>query len=256
MKRVLFVSCTNYNLEKHGKATVIRGFIDFLKSESDIELEILGIGTQIPGIYNIRLPTSKETILSIPGSLLNLRPLQNAIYYSRKIERKVSKFIKSVDPDIIIYDTMRTAQYAKRDKHRSHSTVYMDDLYSKRYQRVIEFGKLHDVEIDSLGNFSKKLPKLALKISRNSLIQKYLLKYEIKALRRQEKNSVEVYNQILLISEVEADELRKLTSSKNVRSIKPLLDYKVSPRSPKTVADSYFWEIIVFRITKFQRTNF
>lgn len=233
MKKILFLSCTDYATEKHGKSMVINGIVNILDSLEGVDLRVIGLGTNLPKIENHPLPQLGSIIRSFLRNIFNHKTIQSILYYSDEFHRDFHKIIEEVQPDIIIYDTMRTAQFANGLKTSARQIVYMDDLYSKRYQRIISFMKENNSNINLMGNFSKKLPSILKRISQSYLIQRLLVNYEISALRKEERESVDLYDKVVLISSVEVTELAELTSKKNIESIRPLIKDGSIRRAPR-----------------------
>lgn len=233
MKKIIFFSCTDHIQDRHGKSMVISGIFETILSFENVDLKVVGIGTKIPGASNYPMPSLKNILRSLIRNISSGRTIQSIIYYSVDSERKFRRFVEEEKPDIIIYDTMRTAQYSKGLKTQAKQIVYMDDLYSKRYERILEFGKKENVIINLMGNFSKKIPSIFSSLSNLSFIQALFARYEIAALKREEMNSVSLYDKIALISQVEVDDLITLTKSENVYSIRPLIKARCIRRSPQ-----------------------
>ena len=126
-------------------------FIDdskYLKHQPDFISKLISLET--PGIF--------EKLFNVLFYTLLLRrwPLQVSVYYKRKTQKQIQSIIDEEQPEFIIYDMVRVAEYRTEGNHQS--VLSYDDLLSLRYKRQLQWFKY----IPSVfGGFTNKLPNRA-----------------------------------------------------------------------------------------------
>ena len=61
-------------------------------------------------------------------------------------------------PDIEVYDTLRLGQHAPASPRGRRRVLYLDDLFSVRYDRMLAVDERGDVDINPLGEFAANVP--------------------------------------------------------------------------------------------------
>lgn len=232
MKKIIFVNTTSFLQEKHGKSLVIKGIVDYFSKLEAVDFKIISIGVELECYSNISMPTVNQILKNVIFQLLQRKPLQEILYYAPELKRHIINVINNEKPDIIIFDTMRVGQYAS-SINTGKKILYMDDLYSKRYLRILEAAKKYKITIDATGNFVNKIPKVLRNFSRQPAVQKALLAYETSALLSSEDRAVTIFDTVILISSREAIELSARTLKNNIMSIKPWIEGRGGKRSPE-----------------------
>ncbi|MGU3601364.1 glycosyl transferase, partial [Methylobacterium brachiatum] len=110
----------------------------------------------LPDIEHHLLPMPKLPEAAVNLAVLGGRPLQDAFFGSRAAHDQVSATIETFDPDTIVVDMLRMAQFVEKlpTKPRGKLVLDMDDVLSLRYRRMREAGTGN-----VLGAFSERMPK-------------------------------------------------------------------------------------------------
>lgn len=133
-------------------------------------------------------------------------PLQVSVYYSRKTHRQIKDFIREEEPDFVLYDMVRVAEYLAPGRGRK--VLSYDDLLSLRYRRQLDwFQYIPSV----LGGFSDKLPGALKRFADLKFVQKWLIAIESKLLASYEKQVAPRFDHLIFTSPDEALNFRKAT---------------------------------------------
>jgi Glycosyl transferases group 1 len=127
---------------------------------------------------------------------------------------------------MILYDTLRTGQYFCEELSSRIHVIYMDDLFSVRYKKMLDVIKAQSLDgINAMGNFGENIPRSLLAIYEKSpMLQKLLLQIEKKLISISENEAPAKFDRALLVSSVEQDILASRTNAENIFSIPPRLD--------------------------------
>lgn len=143
---------------------------------------------------------------AILSSCIKLKPLplQCALYAS----------ITEISPDmlppkggIVVVDSIRQLLLVEALRRRDPALriiVDMDDLMSRRVRLLLENG----FEV-SLGAFSAKMPNIFARLLSSGWLSKALMRYEAKALAAAEARLCAVADDVVTVSQLEAETLRK-----------------------------------------------
>ena len=179
-------------------------------------------------IHSPRAPEQLRRVLGL--ALLRGRPFQEAALTSPRIARALRDEIRAFRPDRILVDTDRFASALPRDV-ADRTTVYLDDLFSVRYARMLEVARARPaLDVDPLGNFASVLPGVARDVVTVPSVRRALLARERVAVQRRERTAPSRYRRVLLINPDEAQALREATGATNVHVVPPLV------RGPDVVA--------------------
>lgn len=219
MKKVLFVTTRLIYPVNDGRKVVLYNYCKGLAEQHNCEIKLFSIIDEeeknikqpsfISEVYQMSPPSKAEKLnnLIINSMILNRWPLQVSLYFSKKIKAKLDKVIEQYNPDIVICDMARTAEYLKDlDDKKYNKILDMDDILSKRYKRQYENGSLSS---DALGAYSKKLPDFINKILDKIDIMKFILKKEYKLLSKYEIEISKYYKSIVFVSPIEARAFNK-----------------------------------------------
>lgn len=247
MKKIIFLSTIFPRPIDTGKKVVISGIIDYLIDKNgvnNIHYILLGNSddyinakknsglniTFIQGISSI-----KKLINGIIYSLfLKKKSFQEAFFYSKDIKEQLIALINQEKPDIVIVDTLRVSQFLDNAQLGSTRIIlYMEDLFSIRYNKMIEVIKVYkDINTNPLGSFQKFVPTLLKNIITFKPLQLMLLNLEQRLIKDREYLAPHKYPECLLINQQEVAFLKKATQTQNVKMIKPLLNsVAFKPRS-------------------------
>ena len=143
--------------------------------------------------------------------------------------------LDAIGADVEIYDTVRMGQYlphAARAGRQPRRIVYLDDLFSVRYARMLETMRAHpEVEIAPLGEFQRVMPALLGRVAAHARVQRLLLRLERALVARRERQSVRDFDACLLVSETEVARLSARTRASNVHTLPPVVDPATAPRA-------------------------
>lgn len=203
--KILFISTTDDSKRNTGKGVVIEGMISILQSIDGVQFKTLCIGDGCDQQTKyISAPKLGRVLLNavVPRRASRRLSLQECFYFSPSISRKILEEIDEHKPQVVLFDTLRSGQYV--DQVKAHCTakllLYMDDLYSLRYERMINASRNSKTTIGAIGNFIKNLPApLALLVSKAAFIEKAALKLEAKLIKNAESMATERFDRVFLI---------------------------------------------------------
>jgi hypothetical protein len=135
MKKILFVTTRNpYSGRFSGDVIGTLKIIDFLKKK--YKIDVVSLGRQRLDKKNIQLfnqPNFILKILYIFLSLLEFKPMQFGIFFSKAMKNYIEKNAKNYD--LLFFYHIRSSQYLPRNY--SGKTIFeMGDLYSKNYYQT------------------------------------------------------------------------------------------------------------------------
>jgi hypothetical protein len=234
MKKLLFISTVYPYPPDNGKKVVVAGMLDYLIDSLGLE-NISFVMMNKPAV----LKDDKLAVIGLPKpktstQLFNLlyytmltgqKSIQESMLYSSENKEGLDKLIAEINPDIIVYDTIRIAQYFQEDKpYGENHVLYLDDLFSRRYERMGQLLKKYpQLQLNPLGNFADNVPSFLRSLLKKTAVQNMVLNYEKKIVAKSEKEAVKWFNKNLLINYDEADHLRKVSGIESVSPVKPLL---------------------------------
>jgi polysaccharide biosynthesis protein PslH len=234
--RVLFVLSISPYPKDIGKRIMLGGICDYLKqSPSVASICIASFADGEPGagvdyMAVLPRPCSKRKLFNALwySALFQSKSLQESFFWSPAAEKKLQLLIDEFQPDLILYDTLRTGQYGKGREHTPSriEVIYMDDLFSVRYGKMLDVMKEQSMEgIDAIGNFGDNVPATLLAIYKKyPALRKLLLQIERRLIAGSENRAPARFDRALLVSSVEQAILRQRTGADNVFSIPPRLD--------------------------------
>lgn len=161
--------------------------------------------------------------MAVDGLLRGRTPLQIAAVGAAGAGNTLARLVGKLSPDLVIADTLRVGPVLDRlPLGGARKVVYLDDLYSRRYARLIETMDRHpDAELNSLGTFARFLPGWMARIARVRGLQRALLQREMRLMEQAEDAAPGRFDRCLLINEQEAGVLRGRTGAQNIFSVPP-----------------------------------
>ena len=216
----------------NGKRAVLKGmveyFVDRLGAENVHYAMVAGAADAMPDlpcqVHRLSRPSTSEQLLQGAKGLLTSRrgTLQEALLNSRRLKRDIADLLGRLGCDLHIYDTVRLGQHRTAGKQRN--VVYMDDLFSQRYQRILDLdGESRAADFDPLGEFAANVPAALRPALRRPSVYRPLLAFEARRLRKREVELAQDFDAALLISSTEVDLLRQRSGSSRVSRLSPLL---------------------------------
>lgn len=220
-----------------GKARVLGGLCAFLAQHPRVSrLSYFHIarkpaedkGPLAPGYRHEPGPAFSEVCRNLAGKLATgrLPALQEAFTFSRGTRRRLWSFIEAEQPDVIVADTIRAAQYLQDPGRPSgRYLLYLDDLFSLRYERILELmDTIPENGGNALGNFVSFVPRSLQPLATHRLSLRMLLSYERRAVARRENEVVRHFARSFLINPDEVELLRQRSGSDDVFPLKMLTE--------------------------------
>jgi len=164
---------------------------------------------------------------------------QEAMLGSRTLRNQIHGLIRRLQPTIEIYDTLRMGQHSPR-RGTSLRVLYLDDLFSLRYARLLDVAADGDADIDPLGEFATNVPRRLRGLVRHPRVYVPLLGFERDRIRRREVEVTARFDASLLVNPDEV-EILSHRGGTNVLTLTPLLPLPASPvRRPVSPAEFVF----------------
>jgi hypothetical protein len=152
--------------------------------------------------------------------------LQESLLYSRRTRDELRTTLAGIGADVEILDTVRTEQYDEHLPARPgvQRVVYLDDLFSVRYARMLEVMADHpEIEIDPLGEFRSHIPAAVGRLVGRRGVQRMLLDVERRLVARRELEIARSHDLSLLVNPAEAASLRAQAGVEGVRELRPMV---------------------------------
>jgi len=235
MRKVLIVSSVLPFPADNGKKIVLGGFLKyFIYHYGEHNVIWLYVGNKEPEpaqsnirFISIKLPNSIRRLLSVLryAFVEKTKSIQEAILYTNRLEAEVHSQIQAIQPDLIVLDTVRAAQYGVPDEYINRTVLYMEDLFSVRYQRMLDVLNQAGIQkLNVLGNFISFIPAfLRIFIQNSRVIQRGLLRLEKKLIEKSEIGYAKQFKVNILLNQDEAALLHKRSSHSQIIVAKPLL---------------------------------
>lgn len=209
MKRALLVLTRNPFVKPSGRKKVLRTIISSIQSaDCRVDLAILDKDPGEPvahdgDIYWLETPNILELVgyASILPFLKGFS-LNECVYYSREIKKKIAWLIEIGSYDLVVGDMVRTAPLLENCTNNCHLHLDLDDLLSTRYDRWCASGEGAEA---ILGYFGERLPGIALKPL--EWAARKALKWESKRLSIREVHWANFADSVSLVSSAEAAKL-------------------------------------------------
>ncbi|NGY90110.1 hypothetical protein F3K44_06085 [Bacillus megaterium] len=245
MKKKVLLLFSDYHFPTdNGKRIMLKGFYEFFEKE-EVDYFIIGSEKEITSneikVTNLPKANFLEKIynLFVYSLILRKKSFQEAIMFNKRA-KDILDNIDYSKYDVVLIDTVRISQYISDKNIVSNMYLYLDDLYSRRYEKMIEVkGEYKDIDINPLGNFKSKLPKLAQKFLKNKIIEKIVLKFEKALIYNSEIRESKRFHNVLLINFDEANHLSKLVD-KPIQDIKPRIIHQEKGLKRKLDSNSSF----------------
>jgi glycosyltransferase involved in cell wall biosynthesis len=228
----LIISATAPDPADTGKRVVLRGLIRYLVDRlgpDNVHYALVGADSMPPISFPVRVhhlahPTLGSQLAALARSLTRPDyPLQEAMLHSGALRRQVRELVAQVNPSIEIYDTARMSQHVPQQRGSRRRILYVDDLFSVRYARMLAMADRETVDIDPLGGFADNVPGPLRSLARRPSVYLPLLRFERARLERREPEIVRGFDASLLVNADEVELLRQRSGSPDVELFTPLL---------------------------------
>ena len=212
-----------------GREAMIFQSVEMLRDEFDIHFVYFAAADAGEDRISA-LQSARVSRLKFPGLLRILyniarfphKSLQECLFYSSAAQARIDRILEQDQPDIVIADMIRTAQFVE-GRTAIKRVCEMDDRLSIRYARKIAL--LRDGG-NLLGTFENILPgAVASWLSR--IAGKTILKVERRRIAHREAQICRGFDAVTLVSPLEAAELSQQQPSARVCAIPPA----VKPRA-------------------------
>ena len=218
-KKIILSSIFEYFIEKYGSDNIFYYFIGNEKVENEKKVHLI---QKDPNNF-----IHKVTNIIKYSFLLQRKSIQESLIYNKKYRKDIEQIIKENNIDYVIYDTIRISQMFENSEVKLYAkeNVYLDDLFSIRYQKMLDvLEKYPDADINPLGNFKKYVPNFLLPFVKIKFITKLLLKFERNLIEKREVETVNNFYNNLLISNKEVEVLKERSLKENIAEVRPLLE--------------------------------
>lgn len=234
MTRLALISPVNPYPIDAGKKVVLAGLVAYFAERlpaGDVHYLLVGNDGEAAADFPVDVreipgPTRGQAIRNLGVRVISGRSsMQESFLWSRSTQSSVSRTLRELEPDIEVYDTVRTAQYAD-GVTAGRRICYMDDLFSVRYDNMLRSMKRDlTVEFKPLGNFAKRVPPRLHFLTEARTSQRALLEAERRLVARSEDRTAKSFDRCLLVNEHESEILRAraVVPSERVVTIPPLI---------------------------------
>ncbi len=235
----LIVSATAPVPLDNGKRVVLHGMLDYFVDRlgpDNVHYALLGeAGSQRPpfpgAAHRLDKPGSVRQLTTLARRFVTNRSctVQEAMLGSRVLSEQIRALVAWLRPTVEIYDTLRLGQHAPAEPRARRRVLYLDDLFSERYERMLAVAALGDFAIDPLGQFVEFVPVLLRPFVRRPAVYRPILRMERDRIRRREAEVVPSFDASLLVNAEEVKLLRERSGLPNVELITPLLRAVATP---------------------------
>jgi len=225
MKKVLLILTREPYPVDNGRKSIIAQTIEFFKDQYQIKLLIFSkykidkqkyYNKDINDIDRLYYPSKLELIKNI--IFRTNTSFQERLFFSNKSADIIKKVINENKHDIVYADMIRTAQYIEDfEFDKSIKVVDIDDLLSIRYSRFLD-----TKESSIFGTFEYLLPTIVRKPI-EKLLKNFILKKEIKLIKKREIEIAKKFDVSFLVSKKESQYLSNAIGKKiytNTQAIK------------------------------------
>lgn len=247
----LIISATAPVPVDNGKRVVLHGLLGYLVARLGAENVHYAV-IDSPGHARADFPGVAHR-LDRPGTVSQLATLarrlpadrsytvQEAMFGARSLRDQIHNLVAWLNPDIEVYDTLRLGQHAPDAPRGRRRILYLDDLFSVRYQRMLEVDERGDLDINPLGEFAANVPGPLRALIRHRAVYRPVLRMERDRITRAEAQVVAGFDASLLVNIDEVHRLRRLSGNDTVRVIHGMLP-AVTPaeRRPATPPELVF----------------
>ena len=229
---VLILSAVSPVPIDNGKRMVLSGmltyFLDRLGSDN-VHYAVIGRPgeTRPPfggAAYRLDPPATGEKLMTLGRMPFDRSySAQEAMLGSRSLQRQIHALTSWLSPTIEIYDTLRIGQHAPASPRPRCRVLYLDDLFSLRYDKMLDLKGADLAAIDPLGEFAAHVPGVLRPVIRKPVVYRHLLQMERDRMHLRESEVVHGFDVNLLINTNEADALRARSGSPKIRTITGLM---------------------------------
>lgn len=232
--RVLLLSAVPPRPVDNGKRCVLSGliayFVERLGAER-VHYALVGdSGESVPDLgcelHLLPRPARSVQAFNIAyGALLRRRgSLQEALLAGAELQEAIASLSRQLAAGLEIYDTVRLGQHRPHSRHGQRQVLYMDDLFSVRYERMLTTRLIDKTSINPIGGeFGRNVPGPLRSLVNSRRVYRPLLRTEQALVRRREPQVVHDFDLTLLVNRDEVDLLRERSGSEAVDVLTPVV---------------------------------
>src|SRR4051812_2577330 len=218
-KTVAFVSAVYPHPADTRKKVVISGFLRFLQEAVGAEnITYVGLGTFDRSVREpfrtVVIPLGGATrrlgSVAVHALMLRRKSLQEALLFSPSAQRRLRRTIEALDPDVVIMDTIRIAQFFEKVIARTPKRrwiLYMEDLFSERYRSLLADLGHGRPDADPLGGFAYAVPAPLRPLTRPRSMRAAFYSLEQRLVARREQRLARAVDRVCLVNAAEASSL-------------------------------------------------
>lgn len=225
-KRVFLNGLLEYFVERLGESRVHYAMVGGDPADDD----------SIPGVvHHLTKPGTRAQLGALARCLRDRSyTAQEAMLGSRQLRDEVHELVARVRPTVEVYDTIRIGQHAPAAPRARRRVLYLDDLFSVRYDRMLNFAADNgEITFDPLGEFAENVPGFARPLVRRPAVYRPILRMERDRIRQRENAAVRRFDVSLLVNEAEVETLRRRSGVSKVELIHDMLPALPEPsRNP------------------------
>jgi glycosyltransferase involved in cell wall biosynthesis len=229
----LIVSATSPVPVDSGKRLFLHGLLDYFVDRlgpANVHYALLGDPGEerpsFPGIaHRLDRPSSVSQVRSLARMVAVDRSYtaQEAMLGSQALRKQIQALVAWLRPSIEVYDTLRLGQHAPETPRAPRRVIYLDDLFSVRYDTMLNFAAGNDVDIDPLGEFAANVPTPLRALVRRPAVYRRVLRMERDRIRQREDKIVHDFDASFLVNDHEVETLRLRSGVSTIYKINGLL---------------------------------
>jgi glycosyltransferase involved in cell wall biosynthesis len=180
----------------------------------------------IPGVvHHLGKPGTAAQLISLARCVGDRSyTAQQAMLGSPGLRAEIHALVDRVRPTVEVYDTIRLGQHAPAQPRARRRVLYLDDLFSVRYDRMLRFSASNaEVTFDPLGEFAENVPGFLRPVARRPAVYRALLRSERDRIQRAETAAVREFDVSLLVNDAEVQLLRRRSGVDTVELVHDLL---------------------------------
>jgi glycosyltransferase involved in cell wall biosynthesis len=234
IRSVVILSAATPYPRDSGKSVVLAGFLEhFRRSMPETRIHYLHVGRPLPEVaafgdivvHELGRRRRRELVANLViGVPLKGLSLQEAFTASRSVQARLRAVLATLDADLEVVDTIRMSQLTEDLPHRGRRVLYLDDLFSERYRRMLAVLDDDDAgsHFDPLGQFTVHVPGPLRGLTRRRRFRRGLLFLEQWLVARREVRAAQRVELSLLLNRQEVVPLQQ-RSGAAVMAVPPLI---------------------------------
>lgn len=196
--------------------------LSFLEAGQD-ERSVSAHPDFIADVTIARKPNKQRIAMNLAEALLkgvSGGPIQCGLFKCKEVSYQLRDLVRGMEPSYVFFDLPRLSHYVDviRD-FPCKKVLYMEDTFSKRYQRQLNSLDVLEKTGGIAGKYSSNFKGGVARLASNEALQKYVLRTESMRMRRLELEAPNRFDYVVLVSPVEADRLVADTGATNIVAV-------------------------------------